>query len=229
MSVRSIIFDTETTGMNKLSKNKAEGHRVIELGCIELIDRIPTGNYYHCYFNPMQPVDPEAFNVHGLSDEFLADKPLFGDQLAEIEAYLDGADELIAHNIGFDQQFIDQELVLSGRNYQLSDRFTLIDSLKIAKEKFPGARNSLDALCKRFNIDNSNRDLHGALLDSELLAQAYLKLTGGQYEFMFRGSQNNTATATQITQPQVTFDWLKATISEGELAEHQAIMEKIKH
>ena len=116
--MRQIIFDTETTGMNFENTNKAEGHRVIEIGCVELIDRLPTGNHFHLYLNPERLVDPDAFRVHGISDDFLADKPVFADIIEQFEAYLDGADELIAHNIAFDRAFLDQELAMAGRNYQ---------------------------------------------------------------------------------------------------------------
>lgn len=177
--MRQIIFDTETTGMSEYG-NPAINHRVIEIGCVELIDRVPTGNHFHLYLNPERSVDPGAVKVHGITDEMLADKPVFADIIDDFEAYLSGADELIAHNINFDRAFLDQELQLAGRAYALADRFTLVDTLMIAREKFSGARNSLDALCARFGIDNSNRGLHGALLDSQLLAEVYLKLTGGQ-------------------------------------------------
>lgn len=177
--MRQIIFDTETTGMSEFG-NPAANHRVIEIGCVELVDRIPTGNHFHLYLNPERTVDPGAVKVHGITDAMLADKPVFADIIDDFEAYLAGADELIAHNINFDRAFLDQELQLAGRDYTLADRFTLVDTLMIAREKFAGARNSLDALCARFGIDNSNRDLHGALLDSQLLAEVYLKLTGGQ-------------------------------------------------
>lgn len=228
--MRQIIFDTETTGMNESGNNKAEGHRIIEIGCVELRNRMPTGSYFHHYFNPQRTVDEQARKVHGLADDFLADKPLFSARLDELEAYLDGADELIAHNIAFDRQFVDRELALAGRRYLLSDRFTLIDSLRIARTRFPGARNSLDALCKRYGVDNSNRDLHGALRDAELLAQVYLKLTGGQSDLLFHSSapQNSTQSADPELTPTVKHDWIKAALSQEECAAHREIMNNIR-
>lgn len=215
--MRQIIFDTETTGMSDFG-NPAANHRVIEIGCVELIDRIPTGNHFHVYLNPERSVDEGAFKVHGLGDEFLADKPVFADIIDTFEAYLADADELIAHNIKFDLAFLDQELALAGRDYTLSDRFTLTDSLQLAREKFAGARNNLDALCSRFGIDNSNRDLHGALLDSQLLAEVYLKLTGGQSGLWEDGHTPVTAQAQDTTEENFTIQghWLAVAASADE-------------
>ncbi len=228
--MRQIIFDTETTGMNEAANNKAEGHRIIEIGCVELVDRLPTGKHFHCYFNPQREVDEGAFKVHGLSNDFLADKPLFGAKLDALEAYLDGADELIAHNIAFDRQFLDQELADAARPYKLSDKFTLVDSLRLARDKFPGARNSLDALCKRYGIDNSNRELHGALLDAELLAHVYLKLTGGQSDLLLKppapACEKRSAHA-HLT-AEVPLDWIAASVSAEELAAHREIIKSIR-
>lgn len=225
--MRQIIFDTETTGMNFENTNKAEGHRVIEIGCVELIDRLPTGNHFHLYLNPERLVDPDAFRVHGISDDFLADKPVFADIIEQFEAYLDGADELIAHNIAFDRAFLDQELAMAGRNYQLADRFALIDTLQIAKEKFTGVRNSLDALCARFGIDNSNRDLHGALLDAELLAEVYLKLTGGQSGLW---EQNESREKQEYREEAVHLggNWLAISASAAEQDAHERILATIR-
>lgn len=229
--MRQIIFDTETTGMNRESRDKAEGHRILELGCVELINRRATGKTLHLYFNPEQEVDPEAVKVHGLSNERLANEPFMRDKWDEIEAFFDGADELIAHNADFDCQFLNRELALAGRNYRIQDKFTIVDTLALAKQQYPGQRNNLDALCKRFNIDNSNREKHGALLDSELLLEVYLKLTGGQ-STLFEpqneapnpiSSAKNNASA----QKKQTLTWLAATISEEELSAHQALMAKI--
>lgn len=232
MSFRSVIFDTETTGMNFESDNKAEGHRIIEIGCVELIDRVPTEHYFHCYLNPEQPVDPQAFKVHGISDEFLADKPFFKDVLPEFEAYLASADELVAHNIAFDRQFIDRELQLAGCDYRLGDKFTLVDSLKIAREKFAGARNNLDALCKRFGVDNTGRELHGALLDAQLLAEVYLKLTGGQSDLSFAhpmmASTRRAEQKTAATFAKTPCAWLPVDVPEAERALHEKILKQLK-
>lgn len=224
--MRQIIFDTETTGMNpnRAQGSVAQGHRIIEIGCVELVDRIPTGNYFHLYLNPERAVDPEAYKVHGLSDEFLADKPVFADMLESFEAYLAGADELIAHNISFDLAFLDQELALAGRGYTLADRFSLVDTLMIAREKFPGARNNLDALCARFGIDNSNRDLHGALLDSQLLAEVYLKLTGGQSGLWAEASEGSAIADLAVEKAfTVQGEWLAVHASAEEAQEDARI------
>lgn len=231
--MRQIIFDTETTGMNKSSADKAEGHRIIELGCIEIIDRRPTGKTLHLYFNPEQEVDPEAVAVHGLDNKRLAKEPLIGDKWEEIEAFLDGADDLIAHNAGFDCQFLNRELALARRGYRIEDKFNIIDTLVLARKEFPGQRVNLDALCKRFNIDNSGREKHGALLDSELLLEVYLKLTGGQ-SALFGAPQETRAqhkksTSHNTAQPaNGAFTWLAAQASEEEISAHQAIIDSLR-
>lgn len=175
MSERQIVLDTETTGMPV-----TEGHRLVEIGAVEMVARRVTGRTFHCYLNPERPVDEGAFNVHGLSNEFLVDKPKFADVVDEFLAFIEGA-ELIIHNAEFDVGFINHELQRLANGGTLADVVPQItDSLEIARKKHPGQRNSLDALCRRYNIDNSARTLHGALLDSEILADVYLALTGGQ-------------------------------------------------
>ncbi len=171
---RQIVLDTETTGLDT-----ANGHRIIEIGCVEIRDRRLTGNHYHQYIQPEREIDAGAFNVHGISNDFLADKPLFGDIYQAFIAFVDGA-ELIIHNAPFDVGFLDHELKLSGYKKSLSDHCRVTDSLAFARKMYPGQRNSLDALCKRLDIDNGHRTLHGALLDSEILADVYLRMTGGQ-------------------------------------------------
>lgn len=225
--MRQIVFDTETTGMNQDGGSVIGDHRIIEMGCVELIDRMPTKNYYHVYYNPDREVDEGAFKVHGIGNEFLADKPSFKDQLEGFEAYLEGADELIAHNISFDRQFVDAELKIAGRKYKLSDKFTLVDSLQIARERFPGARNNLDVLCKRFGVDNSNRELHGALLDAELLAEVYLKLTGGQSDLALRREDAHSA-ANNVQQAKKIYQWVAATVPEAEEKAHLEMMQAIQ-
>lgn len=176
---RRIVLDTETTGMPAV-----DGHRIIEIGCVEMLDRELTGNHYHQFINPERKVDAGAYEVHGIGDDFLADKPLMADC---IEAFLDfirGA-ELIIHNAKFDVGFLDHELQLLGREERIADMCTVTDTLTMARKKHPGARVSLDALCKRYGITQFNRDLHGALLDSEILAQVYLSMTGGQSGLSF--------------------------------------------
>jgi len=172
MIMREIIFDTETTGFDPQN-----GDRMVEIGCIEMIDRIETGATFHCYYNPQRPMPKAAENVHGLSDMFLSDKMLFADGAEQLLEFLGDA-KLVAHNAQFDFNFLNAELVLCG--YQPISRFRMIDTLAIAKSKHPGAKLSLDALCSRYGIDRSHRVKHGALLDAELLTQLYIELTGGR-------------------------------------------------
>ncbi|KTD82317.1 DNA polymerase III subunit epsilon [Legionella waltersii] len=172
--MRQVILDTETTGIGP-----EQGHRVIEIGCVELIDRKITGKHYHVYLNPERKVDDGAFRVHGISTEFLKDKPLFADVVSEFLQFIEGA-ELIIHNAAFDLGFLNSELRHVKWNRQIEDYCRIIDTLALARDKHPGQRNSLDALCKRYDIDHFNRDLHGALLDAEILAFVYLAMTGGQ-------------------------------------------------
>lgn len=172
--MRQVVLDTETTG---LSVDK--GHRLVEIGCLELLERRPSGRNFQRYLNPQRPMDLGASEVTGLTDEFLADKPLFEEVVEGFLNFIRGA-ELIIHNAAFDVGFIDAELARAGRSERLADICTITDSLLLAREKYPGQRNSLDALCKRLGVDNTHRSLHGALLDSELLAEVYLALTSGQ-------------------------------------------------
>lgn len=180
--MRQIVLDTETTGLSW-----EKGNRVVEIGCVELIERRPTGRRFHCYLNPQREFEPGAQEVTGLTLDFLSDKPLFADVVDEFLAFLgDDAAELIAHNAAFDMGFLDNELALLGPQYgRMADRVRVQDSLELARQRFPGQRNSLDALCKRLDVDNSQRQLHGALLDAQLLAEVYLALTAGQGEIGF--------------------------------------------
>lgn len=172
--MRQVVLDTETTGIGH-----ELGHRIIEIGCVELQDRKLTGKHFHVYLNPQREVDEGAFRVHGISTEFLQDKPLFKDIADEFMHFVQGA-ELIIHNAPFDMGFLNAELALLNWPVLLNECCTVCDTLVLAREKHPGQRNSLDALCKRYEIDNSNRTLHGALLDAEILASVYLAMTGGQ-------------------------------------------------
>ena len=173
--MRQIVLDTETTGLEV-----QRGHRLIEIGCIELAERRPTGKRFHMYLNPDRAIDEGARAVTGISDDFLLDKKRFAEIAQEFVEFVRGA-EIIAHNAEFDVAFIDAELALAGAEYgRLADHVTVLDSLALAREKFPGQRNSLDALCRRLGIDNSHRELHGALLDAQLLAEVYLAMTAGQ-------------------------------------------------
>ena len=168
---REVVLDTETTGLNPLA-----GDRIVEIGCIELINHIPSGRHFHRYINPERPMPEEAFRVHGLSDEFLRDKPTFMQVAADFEAFIDDA-TLVIHNAAFDIAFINAEHTRAGRPTLANE---VIDTVELARKVHPGARVSLDALCKHYGIDNSERTLHGALLDSEILAEVYLELIGGR-------------------------------------------------
>jgi len=170
--MREIVFDTETTGLSF-----SGGDRLVEIGCVELHNRVATGRTYHAYVNPGRPMPIEAFNVHGLSDRFLSDKPSFHEVVEDLLEFL-GDCPLVAHNAGFDFSFLNGELALCGRPHCGPER--MIDTLGIARVKHPGAKHTLDALCSRYGIDLSQRTLHGALLDAQLLAQVYVELTGGR-------------------------------------------------
>lgn len=172
--MRQIILDTETTGLEP-----SEGHRVIEIGCVEMLDRRLSRQHFHHYLNPGRDIEDGALEVHGISNEFLEDKPVFADVVDDFLEFVEGA-ELIIHNAPFDVGFLDNELALLGRDDRLADHCTVLDTLELARDLHPGQRNSLDALCKRYDVDNSSRTLHGALLDAEILADVYLAMTGGQ-------------------------------------------------
>lgn len=174
MAERFVVLDTETTGIDP-----KQGHRIIEIGCVEMIGRKLTNRHFHVYINPERPVEIEAFNVHGISDEFLSDKPLFREVAQDFLDFIQGA-ELIIHNAPFDVGFMDNEFSMLGSMPKTSDVCTVFDTLQFARKKHPGQKNNLDALCRRYGIDNSHRELHGALLDAEILADVYLLMTGGQ-------------------------------------------------
>ncbi|WP_371193139.1 DNA polymerase III subunit epsilon [Glaciecola sp. SC05] len=173
--MRQIVLDTETTGINPL-----DGHRIIEIGCVEMIDRKLTGNTFHVYINPQREIEQEAINVHGITNEFLEDKPKFVDVADAFIDFIRGA-ELVIHNAPFDVGFMDHEFKLVGRNLPVTnDICTVLDTLALARKIRPGKKNNLDALCKAYHVDNGHRTFHGALLDSEILADVYLFMTGGQ-------------------------------------------------
>ncbi len=173
--MRQIVLDTETTGLDP-----KQGHRIIEIGCIELIDRQLSGNNFHSYINPQRSISSGAQAVHGLSSTFLSDKPEFSNIAAKLLDYL-GNSELIIHNAPFDLGFLDNEFgLLDKRSKPLQSQTTIIDTLTLARQMHPGQKNNLDALCRRYSIDNTSRELHGALLDAQLLSQVYLRMTGGQ-------------------------------------------------
>ena len=172
--MRQIVLDTETTGLEL-----SAGHRVIEIGCIELLHRRPSGRSWHRYIRPGREVDPAALAVHGITNEFLATQPSFPEVAEEFLAFIDGA-ELVIHNAEFDVSFLDAELGAAGIERHVAERCRVCDTLAMARRMHPGQRNSLDALCKRYDVDNSGRDLHGALKDARILADVYLAMSGGQ-------------------------------------------------
>lgn len=222
--MREIALDTETTGLNP-----AAGHRIVEIGCVEMINHVTTGNNLQLYINPERDMPEEAFRVHGLSNEFLSDKPVFADIADQFLDFIGDA-QLIIHNAQFDMGFINYELKQLGIEEIPMDR--AIDTVVMARKKFPGAQANLDALCKRFNIDNSNRELHGALLDSELLAEVYLELIGGRQQGLDLAAEN-TAENQQPEDHQIIKE---ASVRPArdyaptleELEAHTAFLEKIK-
>lgn len=224
--MRQIILDTETTGLEW-----KKGNRVVEIGCVELLERRPTGRTYHQYIHPDREFEPGAAEVTGLSLEFLADKPRFAEIADDFLAFVDGA-ELVIHNAAFDMGFLDHELSLLGPRYgRLSERVTVEDSLLLARQRFPGQRNSLDALCKRLGVDNAHRQLHGALLDAQLLCEVYLHLTSGQSEIgfdAFEASAEAQAVAVRQDFGQATGARPQVRVSDAELAAHEARLEKLR-
>lgn len=185
--MRQIVLDTETTGLET-----AQGHRIIEIGCVELVNRRLTGRHYHQYINPEREVDAGAFEVHGIGNDMLADKPVFRQIVEEFLAFADGA-ELVIHNAPFDLGFIDHEFkLLSPKLGSIRSRCGVVDTLVLARSKHPGQKNNLDALCKRYGVDNTQRDLHGALLDAEILADVYLLMTGGQTALSLGGQESDS-------------------------------------
>ncbi|OSN10195.1 DNA polymerase III subunit epsilon [Lonsdalea iberica] len=227
---RQIVLDTETTGMNKLGVHY-EGHRIIEIGAVEVINRRLTGRNYHVYLKPDRLIDPEAYNVHGISDEFLVDKPTYADIADDFIDFIRGA-ELVIHNAAFDIGFMDYEFRMLQRDIPKTETFCKItDSLLLARKLFPGKRNNLDALCDRYLIDNSKRTLHGALLDAEILAEVYLAMTGGQRSLAFsmdnEGSQqaNQGDTIQRIARPASALPVIYA--SDDEVVAHEQRLDLI--
>lgn len=221
--MRQIVLDTETTGLAWERSN-----RVVEIGCVELLERRPTGRHFHRYLNPGRDFEAGAQEVTGLTLEFLADKPRFAEILEEFLAFIDDA-ELVIHNAAFDIGFLDYELSLAGaRHGRIADRARVVDSLVLARERYPGQRNSLDALCKRLGVDNAHRKLHGALLDAQLLAEVYLVLTSGQGDL---GLEAPTATAAQqpgfVSVPTSAAPRLVLRASADEEAAHHARLLRI--
>lgn len=220
---RQVVLDTETTGINP-----KEGHKIIEIGCVELINRRLTQHRFHVYLNPDREIDAGAIEVHGITNEFLRDKPKFRDIVDDFMAFTAGA-ELIIHNAPFDVGFLNHELsLLNNESRSVESNSTVFDTLAYARKKHPGARNSLDALCKRYGIDNSHRELHGALLDAEILAEVYLMMTGGQASWLDEGHQSGEGSGQPIVRLPADRPPLKViACTEQELQDHLERLAKI--
>lgn len=218
---RQIVLDTETTGLSAES-----GDRIIELGCVELVGRKLTGNNLHFYFNPGRDSHEEALKVHGISNEFLRDKPRFAELVDDILRYVDGA-EIIIHNAAFDVSFLDKELELVGKPVFTSFVASVTDTLAMAKQLYPGKRNSLDALCDRLGVDNSGRTLHGALLDAELLADVYINLTRGQEALLIDLGDVGPEGAAGERVDLSVFELPVLTANAQELAAHDEVLTQI--
>lgn len=227
--MREIVLDTETTGLDPYAD-----HRLVEIGCIELINHMPTGRQYHQYINPQRPMPKEAFDVHGLGDEFLKDQPVFAEVADEFIEFIGEDSVLVIHNASFDMKFLNAELEWLNKPRIAMER--ALDTVQMARKKFPGSPVSLDALCRRFKIDNSNRTLHGALLDSDLLAQVYLELLGGRQHGLsldpnaLNGDQDEDNGGRRVLGPLGNrLEPRPHVISDEELAAHRAYIEaKVK-
>jgi DNA polymerase III subunit epsilon len=222
--MREIIFDTETTGLDPKG-----GDRLVEIGCIEMVNRVPTGNTFHAYFNPDRDMPAAAEAVHGLSISFLSDKPRFHERVAELLEFLGEETKLVAHNAGFDFGFVNSELEMCGLPPLSRER--MIDTVAMARMRHPGAKNSLDALCTRYGIDRSHRTRHGALLDAELLAQVYVELTGGRQIGLSLAAEAEISLVQTIDAPRRERPFRPARphqASEAERAAHAAFLETVK-
>ena len=220
--MREVIFDTETTGLDPQG-----GDRLVEIGCIEMVNRVETGHIFHGYFNPQRPMAAAAEAIHGLGDAFLADKPLFADRAEELLTFL-GDGPLVAHNANFDFGFLNMELAKCGLDPLGRER--MVDTVALARVRHPGAKNSLDALCTRYGIDRSHRTKHGALLDAELLCQVYVELTGGRQIGLELAADSNQALVTAVATVTVQRSFRAPRpheASETELAAHAAFLETI--
>ena len=223
-TVRQIVLDTETTGLEP-----SQGHKIIEIGCVEMVNRRLTGNNYHQFIQPDRAIDEGAQAVHGISNEFLADKPRFSDVVKDFVEYLDGA-ELIIHNAPFDVGFINHEFAQIGEEYgTVASYCTVIDTLVMARKMRPGKKNNLDVLCREYDVNNAHRELHGALLDAELLAEVYLRMTGGQSALLLDSEEASgsgaNASVKKLSADRKPIKIIKA--DDDELNAHQAIVEKM--
>lgn len=221
--MREIVLDTETTGLDPSS-----GHRVVEIGCVELIDHMPTGETYQQYINPERDMPLESFNIHGLSESFLADYPVFASIVADFLAFI-GDDKLVIHNAGFDIKFLNAEIEQLG--FKPIPMSRAIDTVQIARTRFPGASASLDELCKRFGVDNSHRTSHGALLDSELLAEVYIDLIGARepgLDLVRTSERKPTAGSVSTVRTRTARTPRPHTASDAERAAHAEFLSKLK-
>ncbi len=220
--MRQIVLDTETTGLEP-----SQGHRIIEIGCVEINNRRITSNHFHQYIQPDRDVDEGALAVHGISNEFLQDKPRFSAIVDDLLAFVEGA-EVIIHNAPFDVGFLDSELrLLGGRYRDFLNYCSVTDTLALARQLHPGQKNSLDALCKRYNIDNSHRELHGALLDSQILADVYLAMTGGQSALSFDALNDPSSESREMVSHQLRTDRERIRVisaEQDELSAHEKVL-----
>jgi DNA polymerase-3 subunit epsilon len=221
--MREIVLDTETTGLDPLA-----GHRVVEVGCIELMNTVATGRTFHAYFNPEMIMPTGAQDIHGLTDEFLADKPLFASIADELHAFVDGA-EIVIHNASFDVGFLNEELRRCNLPKFSTHVSAITDTLAMARDQFPGKSNSLDALCKRLEVDNTNRTLHGALIDANLLAEVYIRLTRGQDSLVMDMTEESRGGAGDLGGPidLSVFVLPVLAASEAELGAHERVLGEI--
>lgn len=217
--MRQIVLDTETTGLKP-----EEGHRIVEIACVELINRRPSGRHVHHYFNPERPCDPAAFKVHGLSDDFLADKPRFVEAADDIEQFCRGA-EIIIHNAPFDVGFLEHEYQRLQRPGFAAWAQTITDTLALSKQLNPGKRHNLDALCERYGVNNAQRTLHGALLDAQLLAEVYLAMTRGQNSLMMELTAGDSDSAQELDIK--TLNLIVQRANQEELAAHECYLDRL--
>ncbi len=222
--MRQVVVDTETTGLEP-----EQGHRVIEIGCVEILDRRVTGERYHQYVNPKREIDDAAYEIHGLSNRDLEDEPEFETIAEEFMAFIRGA-ELIIHNAPFDVAFLNYELSRMESTERIDDACTILDSLALARHKHPGQKNSLDALCRRYGVDSSARERHGALLDAEILADVYLTMTGGQTSMFDDGANGSGRIAAEATEVRLTARSSKLLVQRPtpeELEAHEAYLDNL--
>ena len=221
--MRQIILDTETTGLET-----QQDHRIIEIGCVEMVDRRLTGNNFHQYLQPDRKIDAGAISVHGITNEFLEDKPRFADIVEDLISYLRGA-ELVIHNAPFDVGFLNHELKRLGQQKPLIEEISsVVDTLVMARKKHPGKRNSLDALCDRYAIDNSRRDKHGALLDAEILSEVYLVMTGGQENLLLDGEDSDATDRNHRRRVKIEGELVLMSVDTDDLQAHEEYLNRLQ-